>query len=195
MMTAKHAGSVAPSAAVPVTRTGRLILVLALTAIGATGCGRPGGEAPALSERLSRVAGTHCQKEIAISVGSIPFTLLRAGLALAEPEPEVKAALGALRGAEVAVYELRPGRRAPDQSALLVAADETMTERGWDRVVGVLSPEELVAVYVPADLTSTRNVRVCAVVFDGRELVVASVRGNPEPLMHLALAQIEQAQP
>ena len=91
----------------------------------------------------------------------------------------------AVRSAEVGVYKLRSGHQQLNLAAMLSAADKTMAGRGWDRVVGVMDRRELVAVYVPAQVRSTRNVKVCLVTVNGEELVVASARSNLEPLMAL----------
>src|SRR5207302_1440494 len=66
------------------------------------------------------------------------------------------------------------------------AADKTMADRGWDRVVGVMNPREMVAVYLAANARSPRNVKVCVVALNGKELVVASARSNLEALMEMA---------
>ena len=68
---------------------------------------------------------------------------------------------------------------------MLGAADSAMNRRGWDRVVGVLDGEDMVAVYVSSKTTSCRLLECCVVVFDGEQMVVASARGNLEPLLKL----------
>ena len=84
------------------------------------------------------------------------------------------------------VYKLRGGHSQRSHAAMLSAADKAMAERGWDRVVGVMNPREMVAIYLPAKAHSPRNVKVCLVVMNGKELVVASARSNLEPLMEMA---------
>jgi hypothetical protein len=125
-------------------------------------------------------------EQIEIGVGAITLNLARAVVAFTDVEPEARTALRAVRGAEVGVYHRRDSRRKLDRAAMLRAADKAMEARGWDRVVGVIEQHAFVAVYVPNDLRSTRNVKACVVSLDDRELVVASARSNLEPLMELA---------
>ena len=66
---------------------------------------------------------------------------------------------------------------------MLTAADTVLNARGWERLVGVLDGEELVSVYVPGKVTSARQVKCCALVFDGRQMVLVSARADVEPLL------------
>src|SRR5207249_1368616 len=118
--------------------------------------------------------------------GPLSLNLARAGLAFVDLEPEARTALNAVRSAEVGVYTLCGERQHLNLAAMLSAADRTMAGRGWDRVVGVMNGRELVAIYVPAQARSTRNMKVCLVTVNGQELVVASARSNLEPLMEIA---------
>jgi len=47
----------------------------------------------------------------------------------------------------------------------------------------------LVAVYVPGKNISAHHLKCCVLVVDGKEMVLVSVQGNPEPLLRYALAQ------
>ena len=71
---------------------------------------------------------------------------------------------------------------------MLASADSAMTARGWERVVGVIDGRDLVAVYLPKKL-SVHRLKCCVLVFDGKEMVLVSAQGNPEPLVAYALAQ------
>jgi len=72
---------------------------------------------------------------------------------------------------------------------MLAGADSTMTARGWERVVGVMNSHNLVAVYVPERNISAHRLKCCVLVLDGKEMVLVSVQGNPEPLLTYALDQ------
>ena len=135
---------------------------------------------------MMKGAPAEWEEEIEIGFGPLTLNLARAGLAFVALEPEARSALHAVRSAEVGVYKLRSGHQQLNLAAMLSAADKTMAGRGWDRVVGVMDRRELVAIYVPVQVRSTRNVRVCLLTVDGQELVVASARSNLEPLMALA---------
>ena len=162
---------------------------LALLSVGLTGCFRISSDAQALRDSVMKSASGEWDEEIEIGVGALTLNLARAGLAFVSLEPEARAALAAARGAEVGVYRLQKQRRRLDHATMLAKADQAMSRRGWDRVVGVMNEREFVAVYVPNHVRSTRNVKICVVVMDGQELVVASARGNLEPLMEIAFSR------
>jgi len=71
---------------------------------------------------------------------------------------------------------------------MLAAADSAMTARGWERLVGIIDGRNLVTVYFPQKI-SVHRLKCCVMVFDGKELVLVSAQGNPEPLLEYALAQ------
>jgi hypothetical protein len=124
---------------------------------------------------------------IELNVGGGTLGLARAGLAFLDLPAEARAVLSAVRGGEVGVYQLVKGNL--DRAGLLNSADHDMSARGWERVVGVVNARELVAVYLPSDLHSGRDVRLCVMVLDGEDLVVVAARGNLEPLLELARSQ------
>jgi len=66
-----------------------------------------------------------------------------------------------------------------------------MSARGLERVVGLSKERELVAVYCPKRGVSSRDLKCCLVVFEGCDLVVASARGNLEPLLDIARNHID----
>ena len=163
-----------------------ITLAVALVSISLTGCFKVSTDVGALRDCVMKGAPAEWEEEIEIGFGPLTLNLARAGLAFVDLEPEARSALHAVRSAEVGVYKLRSGHQQLNLAAMLSAADKTMAGRGWDRVVGVMDRRELVAIYVPAQVRSTRNVRVCLLTVDGQELVVASARSNLEPLMALA---------
>ena len=163
-----------------------ITLAVALVSISLTGCFKVSTDVGALRDCVMKVTPAEWEEEIEIGVGPLTLNLARAGLDFVNLEPEARSALHAVRSAEVGVYKLRSGHQQLNLAAMLSAADKTMAGRGWDRVVGVMDRRELVAIYVPAQVRSTRNVRVCLLTVDGQELVVASARSNLEPLMALA---------
>jgi len=184
-----HSDRIAQSAPLPegITRTRiGIALAVALVSIGLTGCFKVSSDVGALRDSVMKASHAEREERIEIGVGPLTLSLARAGLAFVELEPEARTALDAVRSAEVGVYKLRSARQQLNQAAMLSAADKTMADRGWDRVVGVMNRRELVAIYVPAQVHSTRNVKVCLLTVDGQELVVASARSNLEPLMEMA---------
>ena len=157
-----------------------------LVTICLTGCFKVSTDAGALRDSVMKAAHADREERIEIGVGPLTLNLARAGLAFVDLEPEARTALHAVRSAEVGVYKLRNERQQLNHAAMLSAADSTMADRGWDRVVGVINRHELVAIYVPEQVRSTRNVKVCLVTVNGEELIVASARSNLEPLMEMA---------
>lgn len=152
--------------------------------VGVTGYFRVSPETAALRASLMQSVPGTWHKKIALSVGSVTTGLVRAGSRFINMPSEPRAALDALHGAEVGIYRLEE-EVAVNKGAALQAADKAMKSRGWDRIVGVVGERELVAVYFPRK-ASPRDVKCCVLVFQGCDLVVASVRGNLEPLVQLA---------
>jgi hypothetical protein len=164
-------------------------LACALLIYKATGFLRLSGDAQALRNSLTGSADSGWAKRFEGSIGPITTGLIRAGSSFVELEPEIRAALEAVRRVEVGVYQLTQGESI-DPATMLRGADEAMAQLGWDRLAGVLQGGQMVAVYVPAGEVSARNVRVCVAVLTRHELVVVSTRSNLEPLLQLALARV-----
>ena len=137
-----------------------ITLAIALVSIGLTGCFKVSSDVRALRDCVMKAAPAEWEEEIEIGVGPLTLNLARAGLAFVDLEPEARSALHAVRSAEAGVYKLRSDRQQLSLAAMLSAADKTMAGRGWDRVVGVMHRRELVAVYVPGQVRSTRNVKI-----------------------------------
>lgn len=164
------------------------LALLTSTVAGYFGVSRDAGT---LRKSLMESAAGDWERKIEVNIGAFALNLARAVLAFVDLDPDVRAALRAVRGAEVGVYELRNHAKHRDHAAMLLAADEAMSARGWDRIVGVADRDELVAVYLPAQIGSPRDVMVCVVVLDDDQLVVASVRSDVEPLIELAFRRVE----
>lgn len=150
------------------------------------------GDAGTLRNSLMESSAVEWDRKIEVNAGAFALNLARAAIAFVEVDPEVRNALRAVRGAEVGVYELRRrGKRHLDRAAMLQAADKAMAARGWDRLVGVVDGDQLVTVYLPAQIRSPRDVKVCIGVLDDEQLVVAAARSNVEPLVELAVRHAE----
>ncbi len=156
---------------------------LGILVLGVASCFHLSSDTRALRGELVRASGAEWRQQIGLSVGSLPLGLVRAGLSFVPLEPEARAALRTVRGAEVGIYELASESARLDRSAMLTAADGVMRKRGWERAVGVLDGGQMVGVYLPADLSTARRVKACVVVLDERQLVVVSAHANLEPLL------------
>jgi hypothetical protein len=137
----------------------------------------------ALRNGLMEASGVEWRQQIGLNIGSVTLGVVRAGLSFAPLDSEARAAVQAVRGVEVGIYEPVSGTKPSDCAAMLAVADKVLNARGWERVVGVLNGEELVSVYIPAKTISARRMKCCVMVFDGRQMVVASVRADLEPLL------------
>jgi hypothetical protein len=164
-----------------------LAVVAALLAVyAATGFVRLSRDTGALRDSLMRSTAVNWNKQVEINVGPLTLGLVRFGLSFIDLDPDGRLALTACRGAEVGVYHLQEGHVCEPYAAVLSSADQAMSARGWERMVGVLHTRELVAVYVPKKMNSAKEVRVCVLVLNGQDLVVVSARSNLEPLLQLA---------
>lgn len=161
-------------------------LGVALLAVGITGYFHLGRDAQSLRDSVMNSTPRNWEKTIELNVGWLTCGLARTVISCFELAPEARTALQAVRGAEVGVYHLPRRERLANGSAILAAADDMMTARGWDRLVGVIKEGQLVAVYVPKKVRSANAVKLCLVTLKDRDLVVASAQGNLEPLLELA---------
>jgi len=166
---------------------GLSVLLFPLVALGVIGLGvasyfHLSSDTRALRNGLMKASGAEWRQHIGLNIGRGTFGAVRTGLAFVPLEPEARAAVQAVRGVEVGIYELTPGAKAPDRAAMLTVADKVLNARGWERLVGVLDEENLVSVYVPGGAISSPTVKCCVLVFDGRQMVLVSARANVEPL-------------
>ena len=170
-----------------------LILVPAMlfvgVAAGVTSYFRPSSDTKALRNGLIKASGVEWRQQIALNVGGLTFGAVRGGLSFFRLDAKARAALEAVRGAEVGIYALASGTEPPDRTMMLAAADTAMTARGWDRVVGVIDDDTLVTVYISQETTSARRMECCVMVFDGEQMILASAKANLQPLLQMALEE------
>jgi hypothetical protein len=131
-------------------------------------------------------------KRFAVHLGVLTMGLVRWGSGFFNLPPEPKAALDALHGAEVGIYKLHDSPTTLDYSAMFTAADKSMRRCGWERIVGVAQGKQFVAVYMPRGLHTLKGMACCVVVLNQQDLVVASARGNVQPLLDLATQHMQQ---
>ncbi len=164
------------------------LLLIGLLGAGVASCFRLGADARAVRNELIKSSGVEWRQQIALNAGWLTLGAVRAGLSCVRLDPAARAALQSIHGAGVGIYQLPAGTPPPNRAAMLVTADSAMTARGWERVVGVIDARDLVAVYFPKKV-SVHRLKCCVLVFDGKEMVLVSAQGNPEPLVEYALAQ------
>lgn len=145
----------------------------------------------ALRNELTRASGTEWRKQIGLNIGDTTLGLARGALLFIKGvDREAQTALRAVHGVEVGIYQLTSTSKAPDPAAMLNAADKAMSNRGWERVVGVLDNEQMVCVFLPAKITSDR-MKCCVAVLDDRKLIVVSAKADLQPLVELAKSQTD----
>ena len=180
-------------AASPAAHRGPTLIALGLVCLFATGCFRPSNPVRNLRDSVQQATGEAWMSEIELGVGALTLGLARAGGLVFELPPEARAVLRSVRGADVGVYRLRHPDRMVSGATVLPAADRALDKHGWDRLVGVIDgPHKTVAIYVSREPEWTRRLKLCVVVVDGSQMVIVSARGNPGPLIELALAQAQR---
>jgi hypothetical protein len=188
-----HRGNRASVAAWLAALLGAAVFVVLTAVVGIWSMLQPSREVAAMRDSFLESTAASSRKEIEVSVGPLVFGMLRSGLNFVELEPEVRSALGAVRGTSVGVYRL--DRAGWDRSEMMAAVDAAMARRGWERLVAVLENQECVLAYVPARIPSPRDLRLSVLVLDGDQLVVTSARVNPEPVFELALREARRHTP
>jgi len=166
------------------------LLLIPLMALGGLALGvasyfRLSSDTRALRNELTQASGAKWRKQLNLNIGNTTLSLARVTSALVKLDADVHTALNAVRGVEVAIYELDSTAKVPDRAAMLNATDKALNSRGWERVVGVLDGDDMVSVFLPAKISSANQLKFCVVVLDGRQLVLVSARVNPQPLLEL----------
>jgi hypothetical protein len=154
-----------------------------------------GSDARALRNSFMAASGAQWHQKIAVNVGGVTTGIVRLGSRFFKAPQEVRAGIDAVRGVEVGIYrgtETAPGR---DHATALVAMDKKMRKRGWQRLVGVLKGNDLVAVYVPPGKLTTDRLRCCFLVLHDSQLVVGSARGSLDPILELPEVRKAMEQP
>lgn len=151
--------------------------------LAACGCAPAPNPVHTVHDELLAALPGEWQTCIRVSAGSPLLALARAGLAVAEVPPEARAAVGVVRSVKVSLH--RFAGRAPARSTLLACADQVLSRRGWERVVGVIEGREMAAVYTQTTASSPRQWPVCVVVLTEEELVMVTTVGDPEAALRL----------
>jgi len=188
--------SIAPLSPAPGFRTSHLVILFlllgfGLSVVGVTGYFRLGSDSSALRSSLMESSPGQWHKKIAVHVGGLTMGVLRTGLRWVKLPAEPRAAIEALRGAEVGIYKLETDPSWLNQEKIVATADKVMRSRGWDRVVGVVKEGDLVLAYIPRRGLSVGSMKCCLMVLHGENLVVGSARGNLRPLMELAWNRLD----
>jgi hypothetical protein len=166
-----------------------LVLVggLATVAVAATRIFSSGADVQALSATCQEAAGGDWQPNIQIPTGPILLPLVRMLAAFVPDVPaEARAALRAIRSAEVSIHHLERQGRGQPRFNLLERVDARLEGRGLERVVGVVEGDQVVGVYAPAGAPTARHQHVAVMVLDGDELITLGAQVDVEQLAELA---------
>lgn len=150
------------------------------------------GDTAALRAAVLASGPARWDRQFDVGVGWLMLTLGRVGLSFIDLPAEARAAIQAVRRAEVSIHRHRLDTPAADPATLLAAAERAMSRRGWERIVTAQERGELVVVFVPTDMDSARQARFTVLVAQEDELVIASARANLEPLIELGLERLPQ---
>ena len=90
---------------------------VALCVFSITGYFRLSSDTATLQSSLVKSVGGQWDKKVAIRVGWLTMGLVRTGLRFIHLDPEPRAAIEALRGVEVGVYNQAPGARCQGSAA------------------------------------------------------------------------------
>ena len=169
-----------------------LAAIPVLLAFGVISWFRLSGDAAALRATALEALPGKWDNKITLHPGFFTTALVRGVAPFFKLPPEAQAAIASLRGAEVAVYKNSEATADwVNTSALLARADETMSARRWDRVVGVSREDELVAVYTPRGGVVGSSIRCCVLVLHRNDLVVAGASGKIDPLIEIAQQHLD----
>lgn len=155
--------------------------LIAVSAVAVVGFFRVSSTTRELRNGLSKELHGHLDKQLEVRAGGMSFGLARLVMAFTDVEPEVRAALNGVRAAEVGIYRVESADT--DDGVALEKAERGLIKDGWDRVVFVKDKNDAVAVYArPGE--KAEELKVCAVVLSGDDLVVASVHSNLDELIN-----------
>jgi hypothetical protein len=154
--------------------------------LATTGCFRVGSETSALRDAALDNGVSGADQKIELGVGMLTIGVAMLAVHYIKDVPnEARTVLASVHGAEVSVYQLH--RRTRTMPAILAAADQAMKARHCTRLVGVIHEDQLVAVYVPLEMDSPRNVKASVLVLNRDNLVCATAHADIRDLLDLAM--------
>lgn len=174
-----------------------LCALSAILLLAGTGCFRVSSDTRALREAALKNGLSDAQEKLELGVGMLTLGVARIASTIAsrymDVPPEARSVLSAVHGAEVSIFEVKARRG--NLADILAAADNAMARRDCERLVGVVHERDLVAVYVPRKMNSTRRVRASVLVLNRDHLVCASAQADVRDLLDLALNKMRAEMP
>ncbi len=161
-----------------------------LLLLTATGCFRVSSDTAALRDAALGAGFSRTEEKIEFGAGFFTVGLARFASKYVDLPDEARTALGSLRQAECAVYEVH--QRRDSLASVLQEADHAMEDRGCERLAAVIQEHQLVAIYIPREMNSAKDVKVSVLVLNGKQLVCATARANASDLFQLAMNKLSE---
>jgi hypothetical protein len=158
----------------------------------ATGCFGVSSETRALRDAALDNT-SKAEEKFELGLGFLTFGTAKVALKYIDLPVEARTALASVHGAEVSIYDLP--HRCEKLGDVMAAADRAMRSRGCERLAGVIHEGQLVAVYIPHEMNSTRSVKISVLVLNERQLVCASARGNVQDLLEIGFEKAREKFP
>ena len=168
-----------------------LLFSLAAILLAGSGCFRVSSDTRAL--RDAALESTDADEKIEIGVGFFTLGAARMGTRFLDLPPEARTILASVKSAECSVYDVQSTKGNPVK--VLARADKSMDERGYDRVVGIVNRDELIAVYVPRSTAFNNSAGVSILVLNKEQLICVKARGDVEALIELGYQQMQRKLP
>ncbi len=151
----------------------------------------PGREVRAIRTAVASAHSAGVETKISFGLGRVALGLARFVGGFGPLDADAKLAMGAIRGADVSIQELREKLAPGERLNVLTATDEAMARKGWERVVGVVEGDahmgdEIIGIYAPRTLKSDDELSLALFVLEDRQLITVAARCRLEPLIELA---------
>lgn len=144
----------------------------------------PGHGVRTLRRAALRAEPATWDRQIEFGVGRIPTWIARTALRPVDLPPEARAALEALRSADVGIYHRRSDAPSSRPDETLAQVRDAMENDGWQPAVLVRDGTDTVAVFVPNRPNASDTTLSAAVfVMNRDDLVVVSARADLMPLI------------
>lgn len=154
---------------------------------------RPDAGLRSLRSGLLEALDVETSQRIEARVPGVVATLARWGVGFTPAPPEVKTALRSFHGGQAGVYQLASEPAGDSRAELVSLADAHLAGRGWSRIVTVLDRDEMVMVFAPDDADlAPHDMTAGVVVLSGRQLVIASARGDLTQVFELAHSKLDE---
>ena len=176
--------------------TTRLVLLilgvmLGLCALGIWRCFHTSTALSVLRKSIESSVEHTIHPRFSFNAGFLIFGLARTTCSFLSVPPEITVGLQTIRGVETSICQWDTMLKPRDYVPVIEKVDKDMQRRGWERMVTVIEEGVLVLVFNTTKNQSPKDQQYCVVVSEGNTLILASVRGNWNPLMAYASRSIK----